>query len=133
MVDLKNRLKIEQQIYVDEKTYSEIYDIINNHPKELGLIYQDDTSFYNEDREVVPYKKQYIRNELALTIQNFNLEKAKFLAGCINNHDAIKLNERKRIQDLLYDANYIYTKVELFNPKVPLILDLKIIYAVEAK
>ena len=103
MVDLKNRLKLEQQIYVDEKTYSEIYDIIDMSPKELGLLYQDEVNFYKEDREVIPYKKLYTRNELALTIQNYNLEKAKFLVGCINDSVDIILDERVRIHDLLYE------------------------------
>ena len=62
MEDLKNRLKLEQQIYIDKKTYSEIYDIIDMSPKELGLIYQDDTAFYKEDRDVIPYKKHYNRS-----------------------------------------------------------------------
>ena len=130
MADLKNKLKLEQQIYVDEKTYSEIYDIINNNPKELGLLYQDDTTFYKEDIYVVPHKKHYTRNELALTIQNFNLEKAKFLVGCINDLVDIILDERIRIHDLLYDAIYIYNQVVAYNNKVPVILDLKIIYEV---
>lgn len=133
MEDLKNRLKLEQQIYVDEKTYSEIYDIIDMSPKELGLIYQDDTAFYKEDRDVVPYKKHYNRSELALTIQNFNLEKAKFLIGCINDSVDIILDERVRIHDLLYDAIYIYNQFVAYNAKVPVILDLKIIYATEKK
>lgn len=129
MVDLSNRLKLEQQIYVDEKTYSEIYDIIDMSPKELGLIYQDDTAFYKEDRDVVPYKKTYTRNELALTIQNYNLEKAKFLVGCINDTVDIVLDERIRMHDLLYDAIYIYNQLVAYNTKIPVILDLKIIYA----
>ena len=129
MVDLKNRLKLEQQIYVDEKTYSEIYDIIDMSPKELGLIYQDDTTFYKEDIDFVPYKKHYTRNELALTIQNYNLEKAKFLVGCINDSVDIILDERVRIHDLLYDTIYIHNQFVAYNTKVPVILDLKIIYA----
>lgn len=133
MEDLKNRLKLEQQIYVDEKTYSEIYDILDMSPKEFGLIYQDDTAFYKEDRDVVPYKKHYNRSELALTIQNFNLEKAKFLVGCINDSVDIILDERVRIHDLLYDAIYIYNQFVAYNAKVPVILDLKIIYATEKK
>lgn len=133
MADLKNKLKLEQQIFVDEKTYGEIYDIINLNPKELGLIYQDDSSFYKEDRDVIPYKKHYTRNELALTIQNYDLEMAKFLAGRINDSANIILDERARIQDLLYDIFYIYNQLVAYNSKVPVILDLKIIYEVMRK
>lgn len=133
MADLKNKLKLEQQIFVDEKTYDEIYDIVNLNPKELELIYQDDTNFYKEDRNVIPYKKHYTRNELALTIQNYDLEKAKFLAGCINNRVNIILDERARIQDLLYDTIYIYNQLVAYNSKVPVILELKIIYEVMRK
>lgn len=133
MADLKNKLKLEQQIFVDEKTYNEIYDIVNLNPKELGLIYQDDTNFYKEDRDVIPYKKHYTRNELALTIQNYDLEQAKFLAGCINDSVNIKLDEKARINDLLYDTIYIYNQFVEYDNKVPVILDLKIIYEVMRK
>ena len=128
MADLKNKLKLEQQIFVDEKTYGEIYDIINLNPKELGLLYQDDSSFYKEDRDVIPYKKHYTRNELALTLQNYDLEMAKFLIGCINDSANIILDEKERINDLLCDAIYIYNQLVSYNNKVPVIHDLKIIY-----
>ena len=133
MADLKNKLKLEQQIFVDEKTYDEIYDIVNLNPKELGLIYQDDSNFYKEDRDVIPYKKYYTRNELALTIQNYDLEKAKFLAGRINNRVNIILDERIRIHKLLYDTIYIHNLMIDNNPEVETILDLKIIYEVMRK
>ena len=82
---------------------------------------------------VATCKKYYTRNELSLTIQNYNLERAKFLVGCINDSVNIILDERERINDLLYDTICIYNQFVEYDNKVPVILELKIIYEVMRK